>query len=133
MTAVITIPTNTPAGTFNANNAIVTSIPNTANNTVGSAKFPNPTKVDGLATIIPAFFNPTKAIKKPIPAPIANFNCIGIALMIALRIPVTLITIKIKPETNTPAKAACQLKPIVPQIVYANNAFTPIPAARLTG
>ena len=67
--------------------------------------------------MIPAFFKPTNAMKKPIPAPIANFNCTGIALIIALRTPVTEIRIKITPEINTALKAAAQLKPICPQIV----------------
>ena len=115
--AVITIPTKTAAGTFLITNAIVINKPTIANNTVGSVKFPIVTNVAGLATMIPAFFKPTNAIKKPIPAPIANFNCTGIALIIALRTPVTEIRIKITPEINTALKAAAQLKPICPQIV----------------
>ena len=116
-TAVINIPTNTAAGTFLSTRAIVINRPIMASNTVGSVKFPIPTKVDWLATMIPAFFNPTKAMKKPIPAPIANFNCTGMALIMALRIPVTEIITKMTPEINTAHKAAAQLNPICPQIV----------------
>ena len=46
-----------------------------------------------------------KAIKKPIPAPIANLSCAGMALIIIVLIPVIEITKKIIPETKTQAKA----------------------------
>ena len=116
-TAVTNIPINTAAGTFLHKRANVNKIPNKDNSTVGSAKSPNATNVDSFATMIPAFFKPTNAIKKPIPAPIASLSCFGIALMIILRIPVTEINKKNKPETNTAAKAACQLNFIVKQTV----------------
>ena len=57
---------------------------------------------------MPAFFRPTNAMKKPMPAPIASFICTGMALMIILRTPVTLIRMKMTPEMNTPANAADQ-------------------------
>ena len=47
-------------------------------------------------------------MKKPMPAPIASFICTGMALMIILRTPVTLIRMKMTPEMNTPANAADQ-------------------------
>ena len=83
--------------------------------------------------MIPAFFSPIKAIKNPIPAPIASFNCWGIALIIALRTPVTEINKKIIPDTTTAANAAAGLYPIEKTRVYVNNALTPIPGAKATG
>ena len=88
---------------------MVINIPNKASKITGSVNFPKETNVDSLPTMIPAFFNPINAIKNPIPAPIANFNCCGIALIIALRIPVTEITKKIIPDTTTAANAAAGL------------------------
>ena len=56
---------------------MVAIIPKTANATGGLVRSPNPTNVAGLSTTIPAFWKPINAMKKPIPAPIANFNCFG--------------------------------------------------------
>ena len=72
-----------------ATKKIVKRIPNTASKTVGSSRLPSETNVDAFATTIPAFLSPIKAIKKPIPAPIACLSCFGIALMIFFLIPVT--------------------------------------------
>ena len=68
--------------------------------------------MDSSATIIAAFFKPTKAIKNPIPAPIANFSCCGIALITTFLILVTEISTKTIPERNTAANAACHEYPI---------------------
>ena len=115
--AVIIIPIKTAAGTFLTTMPSVIKIPKTANKTVGSCKSPRPTKVDGLEIIIPAFFKPTNAIKKPIPAPIANFSCLGIALMTALRIPVIEIRRNTIPERKTALNAAYHEYPIPKQTV----------------
>ena len=97
---------------FFDNRKIVIKIPKVASKTVGVENLPKATNVELLATIIPAFFKPTKAIKKPIPAPIASFNCTGIALIIILRIPVTEIIKRqyriqvpqlMQPARNTPS------------------------------
>ena len=92
-------------------------IPNKASNTVGFLKFPSATNVDSLATMIPAFFKPTNATKKPIPAPIASFNCAGIALIIIRRMFVTVMMTKMIPDTNTQASAPSGDNPICPTIV----------------
>ena len=86
--------------------------PKSASMTEGCLRSPKPTKVAGLSTIIPAFFNATSARNKPIPPPIANFNDIGIAFTIASRILNILIAINTRPETNTAANAVCQGTPI---------------------
>ena len=108
-TAVPIKPQNTAAVTFFANRINVSARPKIASRTTGSVNFPKATNVDSFATMMPAFFKPMNAMKKPIPAPIASFSCCGIALMIILRKPVTEMTMKIIPETKTAAKAACQL------------------------
>ena len=69
-------------------------------------KSPKATKVAGSETTIPAFFKPIKVIKKPIPAPIANFKFLGIAFKIHFLKGVTEIIIKITPLINVKAKAS---------------------------
>ena len=107
--------------------------PKQARSTVGFVKSPNAIYVDGSETIIPAFLKPIKAIKNPIPAPIANFIFLGIEFIIAFLIPVTEIIKKIIPEIKTAAKASCQEYPKVKQAVYVKKAFTPIPGAKPIG
>ena len=74
--------------------------PKIVNNTLGSAKFPKPTSVASLFTIILAFCNPTNVMNKPIPAPTAYFNSAGMALIIVSRMPVNERRIKIIPATK---------------------------------
>lgn len=61
---------------------IVVTTPKIASNVVPFVKSPNPTRTASFFTIIPAFWNPRKAMNNPIPAATANFNSTGIALMI---------------------------------------------------
>ena len=77
---------------------------------------PNETKVEESATIIPAPFNPRKAKKKPIAAPIPNFKSIGIIFRIASLKPEIVIIKNIILDKTTAAKAAFQLQPI-PKII----------------
>ena len=72
--AVPTKPQKTAARTFFASRISVRAKPKTASRTTGSVSFPNATNVDSLATMMPAFFGPIKAMKKPMPAPIASFS-----------------------------------------------------------
>ena len=74
---------------------IINTIPNNATNTAGSNKFPNLTFVAGSPTMIPAFCNPTNAMKNPIPAPIAARKLWGIASISFLRNGVNVIPTKI--------------------------------------
>ena len=85
-------------------------IPNNPSNTTGLPKLPKATNVAGSETTNPAFFKPMKAIKNPIPAPMANFKSLGIAFIISFLRPVKL-TIKNKtPDTKTAASASCHEK-----------------------
>ena len=79
---VIIIEINIAPVTFLAISITPKTIPIIVNITALSLKSPNATKVPGFATIIPPLFNPIKAIKSPIPAVIANFKFLGIALTI---------------------------------------------------
>ena len=66
---------------------------------------PKPTRVAGLSTTTPAFFNPMIARNKPIPAPTPNFMLFGILLMIHCLAGVTDNKINTKPATKTAVKA----------------------------
>ncbi|EFR85590.1 chordin variant 3, partial [Listeria monocytogenes FSL F2-208] len=57
------------------------------------------------------------AMKKPIPAPTANFSSVGIALTIFSRSPEIVKQMNTKPETRTPASAVCQGIPHCAQTV----------------
>ena len=107
--------------------------PNIESKTVGSVKSPRPTKVAELATTIPAFFNPIKAMNNPIPALTANFKLVGIALIIISLKPVADIIKNIIPEANTPDNAISHLIPIPKHTLYAKNAFKPTPGANPIG
>ena len=62
-----------------------------------------------LSTTILAFCRPMKAIKSPIPADTACFRFMGMALKIASRTLVRDSAMKIRPSTNTAARAICQV------------------------
>ena len=68
-------------GIFNLSKAIINVNVNKANKTGADFKSPNPTKVAGLSTTIPAFLRPIIARNNPIPAPIPNFKDLGIAFI----------------------------------------------------
>jgi hypothetical protein len=106
-TAVITKPKNTAALTLSANKIIVTTIPNNASKATGFVKSPKPVGVPPPATIIPTLIRPIYAIKKPIPAPIANLRDCGIAATTFALSPVTLMIRYKIPETKTAPNACC--------------------------
>ena len=68
-------------GILSLSRAIIKIKVSKASNTGADFKSPNPTKVAGLSTTIPAFFNPIIAKKRPIPAPIPNLRDLGIAFI----------------------------------------------------
>ena len=84
-------------------------------------------------TTIFAFCRPINAIKNPIPTDTAFFRFIGIELKIASLTLNTDSTMKIRPSTNTAARAACHGYPIPMTTVYAKYALSPIPGARANG
>ena len=74
---------------------------------------PNLTSVEASPTIKPAFCNPKKVIKIPIPTVIASFNEVGIELVNISAKGVTATTINKIPATITAAKACWNVSPIV--------------------
>ena len=112
-TAVTIIPIKIAAGVLRTNKINVTTNPITVINTFGSVKSPIPTNVASLLTMIPEFWNPKKAMKNPIPVPTACFNDVGILLIINSRNPVADKIMNKIPEIKIPAKACCQLYPII--------------------
>ena len=72
-------------------------------------------------------------MNKPIPAPMAFFNDIGMAFTIASRKFVNVNTINNIPSIKTAVKANCQLFPIAIHTVKAKKAFNPIPGAKAKG
>ena len=84
---------------------------NNANKTGADFKSPNPTKVAGLSTTIPAFLRPIIARNKPIPAPIPNFRDFGIAFIRYALHGDKLISKNKIPEQKTAANACCHEKP----------------------
>lgn len=58
---------------------------------------------------MPAFFSAIRPRNRPMPAAIAIFSDLGMALTIHSRTGSTLITRKITPEMNTQPSATCQL------------------------
>ena len=111
-TAVTTIPIKMAPGTRRTIKTAVTTKPTTVNQVLAVVKEPNPTTVDLLATTKPPWCKPMKAIKRPIPAEMANFRSDGIASMMISRSLKIVIKTKMIEATKTPAKAVCQLIPI---------------------
>jgi hypothetical protein len=104
--AVATMPKKTAAYVLRASRINVINKPTIVNKTKGALMLPSWTNVASLATMMPAFFKPMKAMKKPMPAPIASFSDLGIALTTILRSGVTDTTIPTMPERKTAAKAS---------------------------
>ena len=70
---------------------------------------PRATSVAPSATITPPFWKPMKAMKSPIPQPIARRRLAGMALTMAVRKLVTVSRMKMRPSMNTAVNANCQL------------------------
>jgi len=64
------------------------------------------------STMIPAFCMPMKAMKRPIPTPIALFRFAGMLLTMASRMFAAVRIRKMIPSTNTAVSANCQLYPM---------------------
>ena len=68
--------------------------------------------VAGLATTMPAFFRPMKAMNRPMPPATAANRCGGIAAMISWRTPAKVSTRKATPEMKTQPSAVGQGTPM---------------------
>ena len=105
----------------------------TVRKTFGSQRLPSVTKDVLSPTMRPQFFMPMNAMKKPIPAGIADFMDIGTELIISCRMRVKVRREKMMPEMSTAAKPACQVNPIGPQTMKEKKALMPRPGATATG
>ena len=72
---------------------------------------PSPTSVSGLSTIMPAPVSPIIARNKPIPAVMAICSAVGIDRIIQARARLREKMKKATEDTNTAARACCQLRP----------------------
>jgi hypothetical protein len=106
-------------GTRRATSTAASRMPPKQSSTPGEPKSPCVTKVAGLATTMPPFFRPMKAMKRPMPQVMANFSWWGMAAMIFSRTPVTERPRKMTPLTNTRPRADCHETPSPRQMVKA--------------
>ena len=83
-------------------------MPKAASDDTG-VKDPSETRVAGLATMMPEFFSPMKAMKKPIPAEMAKRRVFGMQWTICSRTLKAVSKMKMMPSTKTAASAVCQL------------------------
>lgn len=131
--AAAKIPMSRAPLTFRANNTPDTIKPKRAIQMVCSPMLPRVIMVASLFTIRPAFCIPIKAINKPIPAEMACFRFMGMALTISSRTLKAVRSKKMMPSRNTAVSANCQLCPMANTTVKAKKAFKPIPGARAKG
>ena len=68
---------------------------------------PMVTNVAVFSTMMPAFFSPMKAMKSPMPAPIARLIDAGIASTMSVRMLVSVSTTKMKPSMRIAVSANC--------------------------
>ena len=108
MTEVAIMEIKSAAGTFATTSTMVIIRPTQARSTVGEAKLPMPTVVaaEDSPTTMPALTRPIRAMNIPMPAPMAFFRSIGIALTRAVLAPVTVRRIKMRPAIKTADSAA---------------------------
>ena len=108
ISVVAMMPISRLPGTFLMTSTLVMMMPMAPNRAEPSVIFPIVTRVAALAATMPAFFRPMKAIKRPIPAPMARFREAGMASTISERMPVADRMIKMKPSISTAVSAICQ-------------------------
>ena len=105
--AVARIPMSNAPGTFFITSTEVRMMPITPSKAVPWVMSPMLTKVAALSTMMPAFLSPMKAMKSPIPAPIARFIEAGIASTISVRTLVIVSNTKMMPSIRIAVRANC--------------------------
>ena len=133
-TVVVTMPARMAPRTFRAVNTPMSSSPNTASSTCGSARLPSSITVskwagvplplaatsfssvggmsDSLIVIKPDSFSPMIVINRPMPAVMAYFSEAGIPSTSSWRTRVTVKAMKTKPDMNTAPSAVCHGTPM---------------------
>lgn len=127
------IPHSIDPFTFFISNTEVMASPISAKSGEPEVILPSVTKVASFLVITPAFCNPMKAIKSPIPAPMAFFRESGMALRMASRKLERVSRINRRPSISTAVNANSQVLPIPRQTVKAKKAFSPMPGASANG
>ena len=102
------IPMSTPPFTRSMTRAAVTIRPSIATRAVPWEILPSATRVESESTMMPAFWQPRKAMNRPIPAPMAFFSVPGMAVISQVRTFVTVRMTKIMPSRSTAVRANCQ-------------------------
>ncbi len=133
MRAVRRIPHRRPPMTFRTTSSPQMTRPMSASRMEGLLKVARATCVLSLETMIPQFCRPIKAIKRPMPPPMAAFNPAGMALAISSRTLKRLRMIKRIPSMKTAVNANCQVWPIPRQTVKTKKALMPMPGASPNG
>ena len=82
---------------------------------------------------MPQPIRPIRAIKKPMPAAMPTLRVLGMLLMTASRIFVSVSRMKMTPSTKIAASATCQEIFIESTTEKAKKAFSPIPVDRPIG
>ena len=132
-THVTISPTMTAYHFFMNQRMSVTTRQNNDRRTPGSPSLPIANALPVPCVMIPALKSPTTAMKNPIPAEMASFMEPGISSRILSLHPDTVRIRNRIPDTNTTRRPCSNVNPIVRQMVYDKNAFTPIPGASATG
>ena len=107
MSAVARMPMSSEPGTFLMTSTEVSTMPITPSSAVPSVMVPMVTKVAEFSTMMPAFFSPMKAMKSPMPAPMARFTDAGMASTMSVRTFVSVSTTKMKPSMSIAVSANC--------------------------
>ena len=107
MSAVARIPMSSEPGTFLITSTEVTIIPITPSKAESPVSLPMVTNVAAFSTMMPAFLSPMKAMKSPMPAPMARLSVVGIASTMRVRIFVTVISTKRNPSMRMAVSANC--------------------------
>ena len=105
--AVARIPMSNAPGTFFITSTEVMMMPIMPSKAVPWVMSPMLTKVAALSTMMPAFFSPMKAMKSPIPAPMARFSVAGMASTMSVRIFVAVMRMKRMPSMRMAVSANC--------------------------
>ena len=94
---------------------------------------PNVTSVPGASTTIPAHSSPIRAIRRPMPTPMACFSDSGTAVMTRSRKPIPAVRMKIVPAIATAPSATGHGVPPATTTEKAKKKLWPIAGATAIG
>ena len=117
MMVVAMIPISRAPGTLRMTRMPVITRPMTDRSPAPEVTSPRSTSVAGLSMTIPPPLRPIRAMKRPIPAPIAFLSDRGRAFTIASRTFVRVSTMNMRPSMRTAVRANCHEYPMPRQTV----------------